>query len=238
MLLQHMSPKGSQVLPENLFQCGLLSPWVHRFCQESDPARAPHRVTASLGHPLTSAWGPPQAAGRYLFHHGPPWSAGGQPASTWSSTWVARDSLLQHMKHLLPLLPLLLFVLTNKEGLVEDVKVGGRLGCSDHEMVEFRILCGASRAIRRIKTLDLRRANFGLCKERLGGIPWDRALEGRGVYECWSLFKRHFLHAQEQCIPLRQKSSKGGRRPAWLNKELKRRLSGVVSMDSPRRNHA
>ena len=33
-------------------------------------------------------------------------------------------------------------VLTNKEGLVGHVKVGGSLGCSDHEMVEFRILCG------------------------------------------------------------------------------------------------
>ncbi|GAB0182058.1 hypothetical protein GRJ2_000671100 [Grus japonensis] len=31
-------------------------------------------------------------------------------------------------------------VLTNKEGLVGDVKVGGNLGCSDHEMLEFRIL--------------------------------------------------------------------------------------------------
>ena len=35
---------------------------------------------------------------------------------------------------------------------VEDVKAGGRLGCSDHEMVEFRILRGGSRAINRIKT--------------------------------------------------------------------------------------
>ncbi|GAB0203230.1 hypothetical protein GRJ2_002788600 [Grus japonensis] len=35
---------------------------------------------------------------------------------------------------------LLDLVLTNKEGLVEDLKVGG----SDHEMVEFRILCGRS----------------------------------------------------------------------------------------------
>ncbi|GAB0180026.1 hypothetical protein GRJ2_000467900 [Grus japonensis] len=34
---------------------------------------------------------------------------------------------------------LLDLVLTNKEGLVEDVKVGGSLGCSDYEMVEFRI---------------------------------------------------------------------------------------------------
>ena len=48
---------------------------------------------------------------------------------------------------------LLDLVLTNKEGLVEDVKVGGRLGCSDHEMVEFMILRGGSRAISRIKTL-------------------------------------------------------------------------------------
>jgi len=84
---------------------------------------------------------------------------------------------------------LLDLVLTNKERLVEDVKVGGRLGCSDPEMVEFRILRGGSRAISRIKTLDFRRANFGLFKDLLGGIPWVRALEGRGVQECWSLFK-------------------------------------------------
>jgi len=74
--------------------------------------------------------------------------------------------------------------------------------------------------ISRIKTLDLKKANFGLFKELLGGIPWARALEGTGVQEWWSLFKCHFLYAQEQCIPLRKKSSKGGRRPAWLNKEL------------------
>jgi len=96
---------------------------------------------------------------------------------------------------------LLDLVLTNKEGLVEDVKVRGRLGCSDHEMVEFRILPGGSRAISRIKTLDLRRANFSLFKELLGGIAWTRALEGRGFQECWSLFKHHFLHAQDWCIP-------------------------------------
>jgi len=128
---------------------------------------------------------------------------------------------------------LLDLVLTNTEGLVEDVKVGGRLGCSDHEIVEFRILRGGSRAISRIKTLDFKRANFGLFKELLGGIPWARALEGSGVQECWLLFKCHFLHAQERCIPLRKKSSKGGRRPAWLNKELlaeirwKRKVHGM-----------
>ncbi|GAB0185088.1 mitochondrial enolase superfamily member 1 [Grus japonensis] len=37
-------------------------------------------------------------------------------------------------------------VLTNKEGLVENVKLKGSLGCSDHGMVEFNIL----RAVRRM----------------------------------------------------------------------------------------
>jgi len=105
---------------------------------------------------------------------------------------------------------LLNLVLTNKEGLVEDVKVGGRLGCSDHEMV-FRILHGGRRAISRIKTLDFRRANFGPFKDLLGEIPWVRALKVRGVQESWLLFKHHFLHAQDWCTPLSKKSSKRGR---------------------------
>uniref|UniRef100_A0A8B9PPT3 Ig-like domain-containing protein n=1 Tax=Apteryx owenii TaxID=8824 RepID=A0A8B9PPT3_APTOW len=41
---------------------------------------------------------------------------------------------------------LLDLIVTKKEGVVEDVKVGGSLGCSDHEMVEFRILGGRGRA--------------------------------------------------------------------------------------------
>ena len=36
---------------------------------------------------------------------------------------------------------LLDLILTNKERSVGDVKVGSSLGCSNHEIVEFRILC-------------------------------------------------------------------------------------------------
>jgi len=128
---------------------------------------------------------------------------------------------------------LLDLVLMNKKGLVEDVKAGSNLGCSDHEMVEFRILCGGSRAISRIKTLDLKRPKLALFKELLGGISWVRALEGRGVQEQWLLFNHHFLHAQNRCIPLSKKSRKGVRRPAWMSKELlaelrwKRKVHGM-----------
>ncbi|KAK4830289.1 hypothetical protein QYF61_009492 [Mycteria americana] len=99
-LLQRGSLTGSQVLPANLLQRGLLSPWVHRSSPEPAPAWASHGVTASFGHPPAPAWGPPWAAvdicstmdlpglqwistppltsmgcSGYLLHHGPPQAA-------------------------------------------------------------------------------------------------------------------------------------------------------------------
>ncbi|GAB0205343.1 hypothetical protein GRJ2_002999900 [Grus japonensis] len=72
-------------------------------------------------------------------------------------------------------------VMTNKEGLVGNVKLKGSLGCTDHEMVEFKILRAARRAHSKLTSLDFRRADFGL----LCGVPWDKALEGRGAQESW-----------------------------------------------------
>ncbi|GAB0206304.1 hypothetical protein GRJ2_003096000 [Grus japonensis] len=111
-------------------------------------------------------------------------------------------------------------VLTNKEGLVGDVKLKGSLGCSDHEMVEFRILRAARRACSKLTTLGFSRADFGLFRDLIARIPWDKALEGRGAQDSWLVFKGHLLQAQERCIPTKRKSGKNTKRPAWMNKEL------------------
>ncbi|GAB0209884.1 hypothetical protein GRJ2_003454100 [Grus japonensis] len=111
-------------------------------------------------------------------------------------------------------------VLTNKEGLVGDVKLKGSLGCSDHEMVEFRILRAARRAHSKLTTLDFGRADLGLFRDLLARIPWDKALEGRGTQDSWLIFKGHLLQAQERCIPTKRKSGKNTKRPPWMNKEL------------------
>ena len=56
-------------------------------------------------------------------------------------------------------------LLTSKEKLVRDVKASGNLGCSNHELVEFKILREASKMNSRITaTLDLRRVDFGFFK--------------------------------------------------------------------------
>ena len=113
-LLQCGSPAGSQVLPANLLQHGLLSPWGHRSCQDPAPARVCHRVTASFGHPPPVVWGPPQAAGVFCsivnlhgcraqlphhgLHHGISAPAPVAPPTPPSSlTWVSAQLFLSHI---------------------------------------------------------------------------------------------------------------------------------------------
>lgn len=63
------------------------------------------------------------------------------------------------------------------------------------EIIEFRILCGRNKAVSRTATLDFRRANFYLFKDRLGGIL-ARALEGKGAQESWLTLKHSLFQAQ------------------------------------------
>lgn len=73
----------------------------------------------------------------------------------------------------------------------------------------------------KITALDIRRVTLNNFKKLLGEIPLVMALEGKGAQESWLEFKHHFLHSQDRCIP---KSKKGCRRPAWLSRELLKKL--------------
>ncbi|KFQ79023.1 hypothetical protein N337_02880, partial [Phoenicopterus ruber ruber] len=68
--------------------------------------------------------------------------------------------------------------------------------------------------------LAFRREDFGLFRDLLGRVPWDKALEGRGAQESCLILKDHLLQAPQRCIPTKRKSGKSARRPAWMNEEL------------------
>lgn len=62
-------------------------------------------------------------------------------------------------------------VLSNKEGLMENVNLPGSLGSQDHEMVEFEILRTVRRVHNKLATLDFWNADFGLFRKLFGRIP-------------------------------------------------------------------
>ena len=69
-------------------------------------------------------------------------------------------------------------------------------------------------------TLNFGRASFGLFKELLDEISWETVLRDKEVEESWLLFKDAFLRAQELSIPQNKRASRGGRKLAWLGKDL------------------
>ncbi|PKU49228.1 rna-directed dna polymerase from mobile element jockey-like [Limosa lapponica baueri] len=93
-------------------------------------------------------------------------------------------------------------LLVNREGLVGDVMVGGRLGHSNHQMIEFTILGEVRRGVSRTATLDFRRTDFNLFRRLVDRVPWEAALKGKGVQEGWTLFKKEILEAEEQVVPM------------------------------------
>ena len=88
-------------------------------------------------------------------------------------------------------------VLTYKEGLLGNLKLNGSLGCSNYEMVEFKILRAARRPHNKLNSFDFMRADFGLFGDLLGRVPGHKALEGRGAQENWLVFTDLLLQAQE-----------------------------------------
>ncbi|XP_065438446.1 uncharacterized protein LOC135981058 [Chrysemys picta bellii] len=111
-------------------------------------------------------------------------------------------------------------ILTNREELVENVKVEGSLGESDHEIIEFAILTKGRRENSKIETMDFRKADFGKLRELIGKVPWESRLRGKTTEESWQFFKGTLLRAQKQAIPLVRKDRKCGKRPPWLNHEI------------------
>jgi len=73
-------------------------------------------------------------------------TAGHRQASTFLER-VEDNFLLQMIEEPTKRGAILDLVLTNKEGLVGNVKVKGSLGCSGHEMMQFKILRAARRVV-------------------------------------------------------------------------------------------
>ena len=96
--------------------------------------------------------------------------------------------------------------------------------------MKFAILNNVGLAKSRARTLCFRRIKLWLLKELLNGIPWETVLKGMGAEQSWKLFKDTLLRTQWFSIP-QQKSSRGGRRPTWLCKDLQLKLREKREMD-------
>jgi len=107
-------------------------------------------------------------------------------------------------------------MVTNASELINDVKIGGSLGCSDHALVEFTLLREVGKTSL-VRTLKCRKPDFQLFKELVRRIAWETVFRDRGAEQSCQMFKDAFHRAQELSVPRCKKSGKEGKRPAWLS---------------------
>lgn len=92
-----------------------------------------------------------------------------------SNRYHDENFLLQVIEEPVKITIMLNLVPTNKEGPVRNMELTDSLGSQEHKMVVLKI----PRAVvhRKLTTLDLRTADFGLQRLLLGGILWYKALQ-------------------------------------------------------------
>ncbi|PKU36877.1 rna-directed dna polymerase from mobile element jockey- hypothetical protein [Limosa lapponica baueri] len=104
--------------------------------------------------------------------------------------------------------------------LIRDVKTGGSVGCSDHAVVEFTVLKGTRQTRSVVRTLNFMKANLQVFKELVKRTPWEMVLRDKEAEQSWQILRDAFHRVQEVSISRCKKTSKKGKRQAWLSHDL------------------
>ncbi len=111
----------------------------------------------------------------------------------------------------------LYLVLSNIPERVSEVNGAGRLGSSDHEMLEILVQTGAFREVK--KTVkNWRRADWNMMREEIGAINWHTELRGLTADRMWERFKKKISKTVKKNVPTCLVSSPG--RPVWMSGDI------------------
>lgn len=111
------------------------------------------------------------------------------------------------------------FIITNKEGLSQDVRIKESFGCSDLDMVHFKIVRAGKKMKNKIMTLDHSKTNFGFLKYLPGGTPWCMNLESKGAPRKPVNIEKSLLpKLKEFSIPMNMKLGKNARKHTWISR--------------------
>jgi len=109
-------------------------------------------------------------------------------------------------------------VLTNVPDRVTSISDVGRLGKSDHVMLE--ILAGKSCEVSRRTVKSWNKADWNSIRRETAEVPWRTILAQGTVQEAWDIFKNHIEDLVKKYVPTHTLRSR--QRPVWLTAEVMR----------------
>ena len=92
-------------------------------------------------------------------------------------------------------------VLTNEDGMINDIEYLPSIGSSDHVCLRFHLLCYSSYAQICRPKYKLNQADFNKMRQLLQDVNWDDILNPLDIHSAWQLFANKFTDIINECIP-------------------------------------
>ena len=137
---------------------------------------------------------------------------------------IVRDSyLIQHVKeatrHRGTDRPSTLdLVFTNEEGMIDGIDHCAPLGNSDHEILKFKFLFGATPTNKKTEKLCYFKGNYNAINNFLDEEDWDTDLMHGSVEEAWDRFADKLSIVIKENVPVRKSSTRNFNTP-WMDQD-------------------
>ena len=97
-------------------------------------------------------------------------------------------------------------VLTNEEGMIENIEYGNPLGKSDHLVLTFEFKCYTKQNTKEKNIQIYAKGKYDLMREELKKVNWEAVLQEReaDVNKQWDYIKERILEAANKYIPKRR----------------------------------
>ena len=133
-------------------------------------------------------------------------------------TTVQDEFLQQHVDFKTREDSILDLVFSNETDRILKVREGGRIGKSDHEVLDIAVVGRLNWTEPQKEVLDWRRADMEKMRTELSNYEWKKDLEGLDVRQGWELFKSRILKAQDCAVP--KKKIRNKQRPPWMTQNI------------------
>ena len=113
-------------------------------------------------------------------------------------------------------------ILSNREGLIREVKTEGRIGKSDHDIVTFEMAINEKNEKEKRVRPNYKRANFIEMRATLDKNDWRGLMRDMNVNEAWEVMRDKVKAVMQTHIPM--KKPRKNNEPPWFNREIQKKI--------------
>ena len=111
---------------------------------------------------------------------------------------------------------------TDKENIIDNVKIGDKLGASDHASIIFDVLCTFERNDSQQQRPDFYKADYRSIRTYLQSVDWNE-MSDMDTETSWDFFMNKVSYCIEQYVPVK-KTNKKFKKPKWMDQYCVRKV--------------